>query len=288
MEKIINKPSWLKVRYSGNNNIKFVQDLIKSLSLHTVCQEANCPNIGECFSKRTATFMILGKYCTRNCTFCNVTKATPLKVDEMEPDNVAEAVKILNLEYVVITSVTRDDLEDGGASHFANVINKIRYNCPDVNIEVLIPDFKGNLDSLSKVVKANPNVINHNIETIPRLYKMVRPMASYKRSLEILKYVKIMDDNIITKSGIMLGLGEEKEEVIDALNDLNNVGCDLITIGQYLAPSEKHFPVKEYIKPEVFKDYEKLALEIGFKGVASGPFVRSSYNAKQMLKSVSF
>jgi lipoic acid synthetase len=278
------KPDWLKIKYKENNNKRYVEEIIKSLSLHTVCEEANCPNMGECFSRQTATFMISGKYCTRNCTFCNVQKGIPQPVDEDEPMHIAEAVKKMNLKYVVITSVTRDDLEDGGAQHFVNVIKKIKSNCSDTTIEVLIPDFKGDFNALAKVVKAKPQVINHNVETVPGLYSRVRPMASYNRSLEVLKNVKLIDKDIITKSGIMVGLGETEKEMMAVFNDLRNAGCDLITIGQYLAPSKNHYPVKEYIHPDVFKSYEKLAIEAGFKGVASAPFVRSSYNAQQMLE----
>jgi lipoic acid synthetase len=278
------KPDWLKIKYLRDENRNDVEKILRKLSLHTVCEEANCPNIGECFNKKTATFMILGKYCTRNCTFCNVKKNTPQPLDLKEPFHIAEAVKKWQLKYIVITSVTRDDLPDGGAGHFASVIKAIRDVNADVLIEVLIPDFGGNSDSLLKVVKAKPDVINHNMETVPRLYQEVRPMASYERSLEVLANVKAMDGGILTKSGIMLGLGENHEEIINVFNDLRKKDCDFITIGQYLAPSKQHHPVIKYYHPDAFENYKKLALEAGFKSVASAPLVRSSYNADEMLE----
>ena len=228
--------------------------------------------------------MILGKNCTRNCTFCNVTKGKPEKVDEKEPFNVAQAVDKLKLKYAVITSVTRDDLEDGGASHFASVVEEIRKINKNITVEILIPDFKGSETALKKVVNSKPNVINHNVETTPALYKEVRPMAVYKRSLELLKRVKIMDSSILTKSGFMLGLGEKEEDIIEVLKDLRKVDCDIVTIGQYLPPSAKHHPVVEYVHPDQFKKYKKIALELGFKFVSSSPLVRSSYHAEEMLE----
>lgn len=273
------KPDWLKIKLYGSNKLNEVVELLNKLSLHTVCEEANCPNLMECFSKKTATFMILGRICTRNCTFCSVTKGNVDKVDTNEPGNIAQAALQLNLKHVVITSVTRDDLSDGGAGHFANVIRKIQELSREIVIEVLIPDFKGDSNALQKVVTAKPEIINHNIETIPRLYSMVRPMAVYERSLELLKNVKLLDNSIYTKSGIMVGLGETVDEVIYVLKDLRNVGCDFITIGQYLAPSKNHYPVAEYIHPDIFEMYKKTALEIGFKHAASAPLVRSSYHA---------
>ena len=253
--------------------------MLKKLNLNTVCQEANCPNLMECFSNKTATFMILGRECTRNCTFCTVSKNSPMTVDDQEPSNVAEGVKKLGLKHVVITSVTRDDLPDGGANHFVEVIKAVRETSPNTAIEVLIPDFKGDKDALMKVVDAKPKVINHNIETIKRLYPEVRAMAEYERSLELLKMVKEMDPSIFSKSGLMVGLGETKEEVFELLADLRKHECDIVTIGQYLAPSKKHHPVIEYVTPEVFEIYKKKAEELGFQFVASGPLVRSSYHA---------
>lgn len=274
------KPEWLRIKFRDNQKKKEVEEILKRLSLNTVCQEANCPNIIECFSKKTATFMILGNICTRNCTFCNVKKGTALDVDIKEPENVAKAVNELNLRHVVITSVTRDDLDDGGAGHFVNVIKKIRALDNNIIIEVLIPDFKGDLKSIFKVIQAKPDIINHNVETIPRLYSSVRPMANYTRSMEIIKNIKLQDNTIYTKSGIMVGLGEKEDEVIKVLKDLRNVNCDLLTIGQYLSPSKHHHPIVEYIHPDVFEKYKKIGLDLGFKYVASAPFVRSSYNAE--------
>jgi lipoic acid synthetase len=278
------RPEWIKVRLKGEHQLRQVKEMLDRLSLHTVCEEANCPNIAECFGRRTATFMILGRVCTRNCTFCNVTKGSVQPLDPDEPRHVAEAVKELQLRHVVVTSVTRDDLPDGGAGQFAEVINSIKALDKKVVVEVLIPDFQGDRDALKLVVDAKPEIINHNVETVPRLYPTVRPMAKYQRSLDLLRNVKEMDDSILTKSGIMLGLGERETEVIDVLKDLRNVGCDLMTIGQYLAPSKKHHPVVEYISPEVFDRYKDIGMEMGFKHVASSPLVRSSYHADQALK----
>jgi lipoyl synthase len=279
----IKKPDWLKVKITGDSSNREVQNILNKLSLNTVCKEANCPNKMECFQRKTATFMILGTVCTRNCTFCNVTKGETEIVDPQEPKNVAEAVKELNLRHVVVTSVTRDDLPDGGAQHFANVINEIRKLNPRVTIEVLIPDLKGNTVSLQKIISAKPHVINHNVETVSSLYKTVRPMAIYERSLELLKHVKELDNTIVTKSGIMVGLGETEEQVYKVLEDLKSVGCNLLTIGQYLAPSDKHTPVIEYVHPDIFKKYELRAIEMGFDHVASGPLVRSSYHADEAI-----
>ena len=273
------KPAWLKIKISSNAQLHSTVDMMRKLNLHTVCEEAKCPNLMECFSKKTATFMILGRECTRNCTFCTVSKNEPSNVDAKEPLHVAEAVKKLALKHVVITSVTRDDLPDGGAGHFVAVIEAIREVSPSTDIEVLIPDFKGSKDALYQVVKAKPKVINHNIETINRLYPEVRPMANYHRTLELLKRVKEMDGNIYSKSGFMVGLGEKEEEVIDLLHDLREFGCDIVTIGQYLAPSKEHHPVVEYVTPDTFAFYKNKAEEMGFTFVASSPFVRSSYNA---------
>jgi lipoyl synthase len=278
------KPDWLRVRVKADQNTTEVIELLSKLSLHTVCEEANCPNLMECFGRKTATFMILGKVCTRNCTFCNVVKGKTEEVDFDEPLNVAKAVNELKLKHVVITSVTRDDLPDGGAGHFARVIEEIKALDHKVVVEVLIPDFKGNTDFLRKVINAKPEIINHNIETVPRLYPEVRPMAVYKRSLELLRNVKSFDGSIYTKSGIMLGLGEKEEEVIKVFSDLREYGCDLLTIGQYLSPSKNHHPVVEYIHPDIFEKYKNIALEMGFKYVASAPLVRSSYMADKALE----
>lgn len=279
------KPEWLKVKAQDTQIKAEVEKLLAKLSLHTVCEEANCPNMMECFSRKTATFMILGRVCTRNCTFCNVTKGYTQPVNPEEPDHVAEAVKELALKHVVITSVTRDDLSDGGAGHFAKVIEEIKKKDGKVIVEVLIPDFTGSVEALHKVVTAKPHIINHNIETVPRLYPEVRPMAVFRRSLEVLENVKGMDDSIYTKSGIMLGLGEEEEEVVSVFEELKKVGCNFLTIGQYLSPSKKHHPVIEYIHPDRFENYKNIALKIGFKYVASSPLVRSSYMADKALES---
>lgn len=278
------KPEWLRVKIKGGESSDKVHKVLKELSLNTVCREANCPNRCECFSKRTATFMVLGRNCTRNCTFCNVTKEKPEIVDEKEPFNVAQAVSRLDLKHAVITSVTRDDIPDGGASHFAKIVEEIRKLNKKITIEVLIPDFRGDEEALKKVVDSKPDVINHNVETAPSLYKEVRPMAVYERSLELLSRVKKMDKSILTKSGFMLGLGETEEDIISILKDLKQIDCDIITIGQYLAPSSKHHPVVEYIHPDTFKKYEEIALDMGFKYVSSGPLVRSSYYAEKVFE----
>lgn len=272
------KPDWIKAKANSNNSE--VLNILNTLGLNTVCEEAACPNCGECFGKRTATFMILGRNCTRNCRFCNVSKGMPSIVDDCEPQKIAKAVKELSLRHVVITSVTRDDILDGGASHFAEVIKAIKQsNINTTVIEVLIPDFKGNLEALEKVISAKPDIINHNIETVPRLYSAVRPEAEYKRSLELIERVSSFS-NIYTKSGIMVGLGETYEEVLQVFKDLVKSGCSLLTIGQYLAPTKAHYPVYEYIEPSVFDKYKQEGEKAGFKYVASGPLVRSSYMAE--------
>lgn len=280
------KPDWLRVKMCSGPETNTVKEILNRLSLHTVCQEANCPNLMECFSKKTATFMILGSQCTRNCRFCNVTTGKPEPVDEEEPMNVAKAVKELGLKYVVITSVTRDDLDDGGAGHFVKVIENIKKINQDTIVEVLIPDFKGDELALKKVVEAKPEVINHNVETIPRLYPTIMPVAVYERSLKLLEDVKKMDKNILTKSGIMLGLGEKEDEVVELMKDLLEVDCDMLTIGQYLQPSKEHHPVIEYIHPDQFERYKKIGMDLGFKFVASAPLVRSSYHAGEVTKTI--
>lgn len=278
---------WLRRKLPDQKVLDKMESLLKDLNLHTVCDSALCPNRGECYKNGTATFMILGDVCTRNCRFCAVKKGRPLPLDPNEPLHVAQAAKHLNLKHTVVTSVTRDDLTDGGAEYFAKTIIEIRKQLPKSTIEVLIPDFKGSKEALQKVMDAQPEVINHNIETIPRLYSLVRPQAIYKRSLELLRQVKSYSKNIFTKSGMMLGLGEKEEEIIESMNDLRKVDCDMLTIGQYLRPSPHHLKVQEYVHPDKFEEYRKVGLSLGFKAVASAPLVRSSYHAGEMLRSIS-
>ncbi|MGC9005981.1 MAG: lipoyl synthase [Sulfurihydrogenibium sp.] len=263
-----------------------IKKLLRSLNLHTVCEEANCPNIGDCFSRKTATFMIMGDVCTRNCPYCNVNHGKPNPLDPNEPENIATAVKKLGLKHVVITSVDRDDLPDGGASHFAEVIKKVRELNPNTTVEVLIPDFKGNLDALKIVVEANPDVINHNIETVKELYRKVRPQGNYERSLNIIKAVKKLNGNIVTKSGFMVGLGETKEQIVQLLIDLKESDCEVVTIGQYLQPSKNHLPVEKYYTEEEFKEFESIGYRIGFKEVFSGILVRSSFHAGEVFEKI--
>ena len=278
------KPPWLNKEISLRD-CRNVRTLLSGLNLHTVCEEALCPNISEFFSRNEATFLILGGICTRNCGFCGVTKEKPAAVDTGEPKRVAEAVVRLKLKHVVITSVTRDDLADGGAFAFAQTISEIRKKSKEVTIEVLIPDFQGNTESIKTVVEAEPDVIGHNVETVPHLYKKVRPMADYIQSLSVLRTIKNVSQGkkIFTKSSIMLGLGETEEEVLDVLRDLSNTCCDFLCIGQYLSPSRSHYPVIEYIRPEKFTDYKNIAMAMGFRYVASAPYVRSSYLAREAL-----
>lgn len=274
------KPEWLRVKLQGSAESNKVKVLLSELKLNTVCVEANCPNRMECYERKTATFMILGRNCTRNCTFCNVTKLTPDPVDQEEPMKIAEAVVKLGLKYAVVTSVTRDDLPDGGAKHFAAVVHAIRKLSPDTKIELLIPDMEGSIEDLKTILDSNPDVLNHNIETVPELYERVRPMANFERSLGVIRNTKAQAPHMKTKSGMMLGLGETEEQVIEALKRLRNAGCDMLTLGQYLQPSEKHIPVYEYITPVQFEKYKNIAAEIGFTSVASSPLVRSSYHAE--------
>lgn len=281
-----NRPDWLTIRVKNTEERAEVEALLKQLSLHTVCEEAACPNLLECFGRRTATFMILGSNCTRNCRFCNVTNAPPTPVDENEPEHLSKAVEKLGLKHVVITSVTRDDLKDGGSTHFANIIRAVQKRTPEVVIEVLIPDFQGDLGALQTVIDAHPHIINHNIETIKRLYPTVRPQAVFERSLELLDRVSKIDPSIFTKSGIMVGLSETKEEVLQVMRDLRSVNCELLTIGQYLPPSKNHIKLSEYVTPETFDYYKEEANALGFRFVASAPLVRSSYHADEALKNV--
>lgn len=280
------KPEWLRIDMKKGRSLGQVTDILKKLSLNTVCEEAACPNRMECFSKKTATFMILGSQCSRNCKFCNVSHGALEEVNPHEPENVANATVELGLKHIVVTSVTRDDLADGGAEHFAKTVRAIKSKNEEIIVEVLIPDLKGKKESIKIVVDAKPEIINHNIETVPRLYKSVRPMAIYERSLDVLRQVKELDSTILTKSGIMVGLGETEEEVIETMKDLRAVDCDFLTIGQYLAPSKNHHPVIEYVTPETFEKYRVKAKELGFSFVASSPLVRSSYNAAEAMESV--
>lgn len=279
------KPSWLRRRLPSGPNYEHIRSLVSKKQLHTVCQEAKCPNIWECFSSHTATFLILGNRCTRNCRFCAVEHQPAAPPDPLEPARVAQTAQKMGLKYAVITSVTRDDLPDGGAGHFAATIKEIRKCMTDTLIEVLIPDFQGSAQALQKVLEARPDVLNHNIETVPRLYPSVRPGALYPQSLELLKNVKAYDAAIPTKSGLMLGLGEAATEVRQTLQDLRQVGCRFLTLGQYLQPTKKHLPVDRFVPPEEFDKWKKTAQDMGFTEVASGPFVRSSYHAKELFQS---
>lgn len=280
--KVNRLPEWLQRDVLLNNKSRKVHSLIQEFDLNTVCQSARCPNRNECFSYGTATFMILGNTCTRGCTFCSVPKGKPISLPaENEPENVAKAAKILNLKHVVITSVNRDDLEDQGSNHFVRTINELKKEIPGIIIEVLTPDFRGDKVCIKRVTNAKPDIYNHNLETIIRLYKEVRPGAIYERSLELLKYVKELNNNIITKSGIMLGLGEEKEEIIEVMKDLLKYSCDYLTLGQYMQPSRDSISVKRYLHPDEFKELKDIALKLGFKKVFSGPLVRSSYHAEE-------
>ncbi len=274
-------PEWIKVNLTGTHETK---KILRQYGVLTVCEEARCPNQGKCFSKGTATFMILGGICTRNCSFCAVESSKPLPPDPHEPDKVAEAVLSLGLEFVVITSVTRDDLSDGGAGQFAKTIQTIRNIKNSVKIEVLIPDFKKNSKALKIVLDERPDVCNHNIETVPRLYPKVRPMADYSASLTVLKTAKTLYPHIKTKSGIMVGFGEKRSEILSVMNDLRKADCDFLTIGQYLRSRRTNIPVVEYIKPEVFEEFRIKGLEMGFRAVASSPLTRSSMDAAEMFR----
>ncbi len=276
----IPKPKWIKVRLSSDEKFKTVKAILREKKLHTVCEEASCPNIGECFGNGTATFMILGDLCTRRCPFCDVAHGRPMAPDLHEPKNLAKAVADLDLKYVVVTSVDRDDLKDGGAEHFKNCINAIRKTSPNTKIEILTPDFRGRLTRALENLKTGlPDVMNHNLETVPRLYKEARPGASYENSLSLLEQFKQLFPNIKTKSGLMVGLGEKDEEIYEVMQDLKSSNVDLLTIGQYLRPTEGHLPVRRYVSPSTFLQYEKLGKQMGFSHVASGPLVRSSYHA---------
>ncbi|MEO8398367.1 MAG: lipoyl synthase [Ignavibacteriaceae bacterium] len=271
------RPDWLKVKLPTGENYSDVKKLMRSQKLHTVCEEAKCPNIAECWNARTATFMILGDTCTRSCGFCNIKVGMPLELDLDEPRRVADSVKELNLRHVVITSVNRDELSDGGASIFAETIKLIRERMPETTVEILIPDFRGVVEAFNIIVKNPPDILNHNLETVPRLYHAVRPQAKYERSLKLISWFK--DRYLKTKSGIMVGIGEKTEEVLELMNDLLEHGCDILTIGQYLQPTKNHLPVDRFVTPDEFNMYKNEGLKLGFKIVESSPLVRSSYHA---------
>jgi lipoic acid synthetase len=278
-------PRWLKVPLPAGKNYHDVRKLVKQHHLHTVCQSAHCPNIGDCWGQRTATFMILGDICTRNCRFCAVTSGPPQALDRDEPRRVAEAVKKLSLRYVVITSVTRDDLPDGGAAIFAATIREIRKAVPACHVEVLIPDFNGSESAISAVIEASPDVLNHNVETVPSLYPTVRPEADYYRSIKVLQFAK--HQGMITKTGLMLGLEETNDEVVAVMHDLREVDCDIFTLGQYLQPSSAHLPIDRYVSPMEFNQLKNIGKKMGFRHVEAGPLVRSSFHAESSFDQIS-
>ncbi|MBI2108179.1 lipoyl synthase [Candidatus Woesearchaeota archaeon] len=285
MEQILAKPEWLKIRINANDNFSGIKQALQEHKLHTVCESAHCPNISECWNSGTATFMLMGDVCTRGCRFCAVKTGNPMKqLDRDEPRKLAAALKEIKLfDYVVLTSVNRDDLKDGGAGHFAECIREIKKEYPKMIIEVLIPDFNGSLGSLKKITDAKPDVIAHNIETVERLQRKARDIrANYGQSLNVLKNAKKINPKIFTKSSIMAGIGERDDEVIKAMKDLREIGVDILTIGQYLRPTDRHLPVMQFISPEKFRYYERKGLELGFRFVAAGPFVRSSYKAGEL------
>ena len=276
----VQKPKWLRVKLPTGENYKQVRGLVDKYKLHTICESGHCPNMGECWGAGTATFMILGNICTRSCGFCNVATGRPNSVDWEEPEKVARSVKLMKIKHAVLTSVDRDDLADGGSIIWAETVRAIRRISPETTMETLIPDFKGELYNVDRIIEANPEIVSHNMETVRRLTRKVRIQAQFDRSLMVLKYLK--DQGIHrTKSGIMLGLGETKEEVIDAMRELREANVDIITLGQYLQPTKRHLPVVEFITPEVFKELEVIGLEMGFRFVESGPLVRSSYHAEK-------
>ncbi|HEU5260199.1 MAG TPA: lipoyl synthase [Gemmatimonadales bacterium] len=278
------KPPWLKVPAPGGPNYAALQHLMRDLKLHTVCEEAHCPNIGECWEHKAATFMILGDVCTRNCSYCAVAHGTPLPLDVQEPVRLAAAVERMGFRHVVITSVDRDDLSNGGAEAFAGCIAEIRRRTPGTSVEVLIPDFKGSETALRIVVEAEPDILNHNLETIDRLYRLARPGGRYRRALELLRRAKEMDAELLTKSGIICGLGEEWDELLVAMRDLRAQGVDILTLGQYLRPSSRHLPIARYYPPDEFAELRRLGLAMGYRHVEAGPLVRSSYHAWEQVE----
>ncbi|WP_185862833.1 lipoyl synthase [Blattabacterium cuenoti] len=284
MNFIQKKPNWIRVRIPIGKNYKELQKLVSLHKLNTICQSGSCPNIGECWGKGVATFMILGNICTRSCKFCGVKTGRPENVDWQEPEKVARSIKILKIKHAVITSVNRDDLKDMGSSIWVKTVQMTRYMNPDITIETLIPDFKGNKKIINQIIDIHPEVISHNLETVPRLTKQIRVQAKYDRSLEVLQYIKEKNKNIRTKTGIMLGLGEKEEEILETMKDIKNSQVDILTIGQYLQPSLKHFPVRFFVDPDKFQELKEIGLKMGFKYVESGPLVRSSYHAEKHVK----
>jgi len=275
-------PDWLKVKIPGGESYVTMKSLLRKSKLHTICEEAKCPNIAECFNNGTAVFLILGDICTRNCRYCYVKHGKPSDLNPDEPKDVAESIKKLGLKYVVVTSVTRDDLSDGGASVFAETVKEIRTLNPDIKVEVLIPDFKANIDSLKKVLDSKPDVINHNIEVVEELFPSIRPEGDYSRSLFVLKSLKEINEDIFTKSGFMIGLGESWSQILDTMKDLRSAGVDFLTVGQYLQPSKNHASIVKYYTPDEFNEIKKIGKTLGFKHVESGPLVRSSYHAESV------
>lgn len=278
------KPSWLKVKAPGGPNYLALKHLMRDLKLHTVCEEAHCPNIGECWEHHAATFMILGDVCTRNCAYCAVAHGTPAPVDTGEPERLADAVAQMRLKHVVITSVDRDDLPNGGAEVFASCITEIRRRLPQPSVEVLIPDFKGNPEALRIIVEARPDILNHNLETIARLYRIARPGGRYPRALELLEHAKDMNPELLTKSGLICGLGEEWDELLAAMRDLRAARVDILTVGQYLRPSDQHLPIARWYTPDEFAELKRYGMSLGFRHVESGPLVRSSYHAWEQVE----
>jgi len=281
------RPPWIRVKAPSGETYENVRGLMRSKELHTVCEEAQCPNLGECWGRGTATFLMFGDTCTRSCGFCDIKTGRPNPLDWAEPNRIAQSVRAMNLQHVVITSVNRDDRPDGGAPLFAMVIRRIRQLQPGCSIEVLIPDFKGSETALKIVMDAQPEILNHNVETVPRLFKKVQPQDSYDWALSTLRNAKKMDPLVLTKSGIMVGLGETFDEVVETMRDLTDIGVDILTIGQYLQPSKKHLPIERYYTPEEFESFREIGLEMGFKWVQSGPLVRSSYKAEQQVRELS-
>lgn len=281
------RPEWMRVQPPKGEDYKWVRGLMRSKQLHTVCEEAHCPNIGECWGSRTATFLILGDVCTRSCGFCDIKTGRPNPIDWLEPERVAQAVKAMDLKHVVITSVNRDERADGGAPIFAMCIERIHEVQPDCSIEVLIPDFKGSEENLRTVMDARPEILNHNVETVPRLFRKVQPQDHYEWAMATLGNAKKMDSEVLTKSGIMVGLGEEFDEVVEVMRDLAGLGVNILTIGQYLQPSKQHLPIERYYRPEEFDEFKRIGLDLGFQWVESGPFVRSSYHAEQQVRALS-